>query len=64
MYLGKAGQKSHSAHLGLNCGFNFITSYEEVNFRVPSPFQQLPWGEKTASVKSWGRKKLCGLDEP
>ena len=46
MYLGKAGQKRHSAHLGLNGGFNFVTSCEEVNFRVPSPFQQLPWGRR------------------
>lgn len=35
MCWGKAGQKSYSAHLGQNGGFNFITSCDEVNFRVP-----------------------------
>lgn len=35
MCWGKAGQKSYSAHLGQNGSFNFTTSCDEVNFRVP-----------------------------
>lgn len=66
MYLGKAGQKSHSAHLGLNGGFNFITSCE-VNFRVPrvtySPFQQLPRGRKQRHSRAGVGRSYMALDE-
>lgn len=66
MYLGKAGQKSYSAHLGQNGGFNFITSCDEVNFRVPCATVRLNschGGEGTVSVKGWGWEELRGPEE-